>query len=559
MSAHSRSATTPDRQELTPLTIGFRHGLGDCVFFAHVLQLYRSRGFDIQIDCEPNKRDFFNLLGFKTGPSTPPYGHPWHQPYGIDATLNEQNWWRFNKAVRNISCDGLPDIGSPESLVDELLDIQLDPLVEVMRSAAIEIGRYVAPLLRPIVLLHATGNTNQAEKSIPHEQIISLCEALLQKLGGTVLVLDWDGRNPAPGQSSPAKDRVRFPCREGLWLTPARLIELMRQTDLLIGVDSGPLHLTRIAGSRAIGVWRGHCHPVYYSLPRDLQVNYVQGRHDINPRVARAFRIVQQPDGDDRSGLDVQLLAHVAQHAVAAPIGEHWPEGVALAGERFDDRRRTGALSSKSFGGRYYDEHRAAGLDYLGHGTWQIEYGRWLVDVFGWKDHRVLDVGCACGSILRGLRASLAIGEGVDVSEHMIRLGRTKWEDMAAALHVCDAVNLHVFEDSRFTGLHSAQVAEHWKPELVPHILAELRRVTAPGGHFFCVLDTAESFTRQGRKMEQEDPTHVCIQTLPWWRKAAEDAGWRWASDVWTAPLSAHPGSYFSKYDWDWFVLQKSN
>ena len=101
---------------------------------------------------------------------------------------------------------------------------------------------------------------------------------------------------------------------------------------------------------------------------------------------------------------------------------------------------------------------------------------------------------------------------------------------MAPLLRVCDAVNLHLFADGSWDAVHSAQVAEHWKAELVPYILGELRRIVTPGGLFFCTLDTEELFQRQGRVQEQEDPTHVCIRPLRWWHEQLDQAGWQLCS-----------------------------
>ena len=38
------------------MQIWFDHGLGDCVHFAHLLQLYRHRGCDIRVHFEENKK-----------------------------------------------------------------------------------------------------------------------------------------------------------------------------------------------------------------------------------------------------------------------------------------------------------------------------------------------------------------------------------------------------------------------------------------------------------------------------------------------------------------------
>lgn len=199
-----------------------------------------------------------------------------------------------------------------------------------------------------------------------------------------------------------------------------------------------------------------------------------------------------------------------------------------------------------------------AGLDYLSFGDWQQQYGRWLVDSLGLKGKKLLDVGCACGSIVRGFGEAGAIVHGVDVNEHMIRLGREKWPDMAPLLGTCDAVNLHLYTDGSWDAIHTAQVAEHWKPQLVPHILQEFARVVRPGGLLFCALDTEELFTRQGRTAEREDPTHICVRPMRWWQKQLVANGWQVCTAEFESRLRNHPQSYLKRYDWDWFVAQRA-
>jgi 2-polyprenyl-3-methyl-5-hydroxy-6-metoxy-1,4-benzoquinol methylase len=231
-----------------------------------------------------------------------------------------------------------------------------------------------------------------------------------------------------------------------------------------------------------------------------------------------------------------------------------------LTGEAFErtaNRQFLSRLSARSFDERYYREHKLAGLDYLVFGDWQQKYGRWLAESLGLKGKRVLDVGCACGAILRGLGQAGAIVQGVDVNEHMIRLGRDQWPDMASLLFVCDAANLHLFADASFDAIHTAQVAEHWKPDLVPHVLRELARVTVPGGLLFCALDTEELFARQGRGVEKDDPTHVCIRPMAWWHEQLREASWHVCSSESEPALRNHPESFLSRYDWDWFVGRK--
>ena len=215
------------------------------------------------------------------------------------------------------------------------------------------------------------------------------------------------------------------------------------------------------------------------------------------------------------------------------------------------------ALTAVQYNRQYYEEHQRAGLDYLNYGDWQREYGRWLIESLQFRGKRILDIGCACGAILRGLGAAWAIVEGVDLSEYMLQLGRQKWPDMAPLLHVADAADLHRFHDDSWHGLHSAQVAEHGPPEYVPAILRELARISVPDGLFFCSFDTEELFARQGRTMDTEDPTHICIRPRAWWLEQPAATGWQDCTAEHEPALKSHPDSFLRRYDWDWFVARK--
>jgi SAM-dependent methyltransferase len=224
------------------------------------------------------------------------------------------------------------------------------------------------------------------------------------------------------------------------------------------------------------------------------------------------------------------------------------------------------ALRTSTFGRAYYEEHKAAGLDYLGHGDWQRRYGAWLASVLGWTGMPVLDVGCACGSILKGFVHAGVDAHGVDVNEHMIALGRAEWPELAHRLACCDAVNLHPFSRASFGGIHSAQVAEHWRPELVPHILAELRRIARHETLMFLCMDTSDLYLRQGRTVAKEDPTHFCVEPMDWWRDQLSAADWEDRTKDFRPRLIAHPLSMLvgstsdsrAKYDWDFLVLEAS-
>ena len=215
-------------------------------------------------------------------------------------------------------------------------------------------------------------------------------------------------------------------------------------------------------------------------------------------------------------------------------------------------------LTAKSFDERYYQEHVAAGLDYAVYSDWQEKYGRWFVDALELEGRLVLDAGCACGSIARGIqRAGAFECVGVDLCESMIARGRQQWPELR--LHICDLANLHMCSDATFDCIHTAQVAEHWRTDYVLYTLRELLRVTRPGGLIFCALDTSDLYERQGRDALKEDPTHVTIKPLTWWRDEFRTAGWQIDDEIGDS-LRRHPlWGEFEKHDWDWVTARRDS
>jgi len=134
---------------------------------------------------------------------------------------------------------------------------------------------------------------------------------------------------------------------------------------------------------------------------------------------------------------------------------------------------------------------------------------------------------------------------GIDVNEHMIRIAREKFP--LCEFRICDASNMHYFGSASFDVVHSNQVAEHWIPAAVPLIVAEIRRVLKPGGLVFQVMDTAESFKREGRDGSNEDATHICVKPLQWWVDNYERAGFQRCTVQ--QPL-------FMGYEWDYILFK---
>ncbi|MGE4105211.1 MAG: methyltransferase domain-containing protein, partial [Pirellulales bacterium] len=141
------------------------------------------------------------------------------------------------------------------------------------------------------------------------------------------------------------------------------------------------------------------------------------------------------------------LLPTPGFHAFSRSLHDHIYD-LAQHGHRtlpWPKKEPTAMLTATTYEQQYYDEHKAHGLDYLGHGTWQRDYGHWFVAALGLHNKRILDAGCACGSIALGLARAGASVVGADISRYMIALGKSTWPHLE--LHQADLADLFMLAD----------------------------------------------------------------------------------------------------------------
>lgn len=322
---------------------------------------------------------------------------------------------------------------------------------------------------------------------------------------------------------------------------------LASMADLIIGCDSGPAHVGATLGVPTLALL-GPSPKTFFAHAPNVTTLTV----DTNRVPCVGCNWDHRGGKGYRAACDTQCLAlstlspfEVAEKArtLLGPSGEKPTTSVLVEG-----------LKSTSYGPAYYEEHKAAGLDYLGHGDWQRDYAKWLLTHL--TSPPILDLGCACGSILKGLVEMGGDAIGVDCSEDMVGRGRRAWPELASRLFVADAANLHHWGEGAFGAVHCAQVAEHWRPSAVPAIAAEVCRVLKPGGLLFMCWDTQELYERQGRDPAKEDPTHLCIRPGSWWEGTFREAGLFRDESV-EALMGGDPSAFCRRYDWDWMVFRK--
>jgi SAM-dependent methyltransferase len=226
-----------------------------------------------------------------------------------------------------------------------------------------------------------------------------------------------------------------------------------------------------------------------------------------------------------------------------------------------------GALKSRAFDERYYLEHKAAGLDYLGHGYWHNSYAAMVTDAtlqYTYDAPFFFDAGCACGSILQGFKDTNIFHHllGIDLSEYMVSLGRSHFRFAPDEIKTGSIEDTNLPDES-VTLLHSAQVLEHIVPEKGQSIIREFARILKQGGRAFLALDAV----RHGETKEQYmgDPTHLNIKPVSYWTRLLQDHGLYFDVEAYNrfvrsprGPTEGDPRSFYQAYPaWSVWALIK--
>jgi hypothetical protein len=244
------------------LKISFEHGLGDCVHIAHLLKVYQRFGYEFELGVERNKRWLFETAGFRCV-DRGGFGYP-DLAYSDPVLLLEADYghyWRCNKTVIASQMAPLPVVASMEDMWSLLccwpkIDYRtgIHASVDTVRSA-------LCGMSSPIVLINVSGATNNDRKRIPYEVTRRICEVLMYE-GCSVAVVD--GPAPVTHPKCRALPYTLFRGNTPNW------VALLSLVDVLVGIDSGPFHLARYTGTKAIAYCPTAFHfPSRFCLPDD--------------------------------------------------------------------------------------------------------------------------------------------------------------------------------------------------------------------------------------------------------------------------------------------------
>lgn len=304
-----------------------RHGLGDVCHMAHAVQIYKRRGYDVTVQVEDNKKFLWKVAGVNIVQGGDLPDHSYHYPCGFD-DLNEPDHEK-NKVAFGLRHDVMPkldDLGlTQEQLWDELCAVRLSAHDHIPPEAHAEAEQFLEGLPRPIICFHSRGTNWHERKSLPTEVAFDVILKLLDQTGGSVVVLDYDRRAPMVGD---AKCKGIKPSWGHIGID--RLCALYERSDLMIGVDSGPLHVASLTNIKTLGVFRS-LHPNRVCLPNPNAVYLVSNRSHENraqpPGWSFAEYSGEEPTTDD---VVIESMKHLANRDQLTPLGsQHTPQGAA--------------------------------------------------------------------------------------------------------------------------------------------------------------------------------------------------------------------------------------
>lgn len=222
------------------------------------------------------------------------------------------------------------------------------------------------------------------------------------------------------------------------------------------------------------------------------------------------------------------------------------------------------------YGARYYGHRRDPGGDrggLSGYATYdRVSSNADIAGYVVWRTfggaRRVLDVGCARGYLVEVLRELGVEAEGCDISAYAVAhpTGGARGH-----LHVADPAAGLPWPDGTFDVVTCLEILEHLRPEGVPRVLGELRRVcrgvvyatipsiganneAGPDGHFEGKVrpERLAHYHQLGRAYDGPVPYddlardadgepvegHLTIASFGWWTRAFAAAGFERRPDA---------------------------
>lgn len=256
-----RKSYRPKNVRIAPATTKayrFYHGVGDCCNAATLFKcLNAATGMKFAVQCSALVEPIFRAAGIET----------------VDFAAQEHRWlhptyrgpisppWVDNKTAHN----------SPVQMTADLWQRLIATEVRMATAGSFP------DFERPLTVLHTKGASSGHWKDLPSSVEHALFEYYANRKGTTIYL---SGKQHFRNLTSMAPSTI------------AELYDLLWHADLVIGVDSGPLHLARMTNTPALGCWFG-MHPTAFALPSPRIQHLCFGEHPFSNEYGSAQRYIE--------------------------------------------------------------------------------------------------------------------------------------------------------------------------------------------------------------------------------------------------------------------------
>lgn len=295
------------------ICLSFGHGFGDCSLFALAIKSLVDRNYEVGIKCPADKEILFLAAGAKiVNHQDPqyrfihnipikhhPYGHPSNFP-----SPNFHNAWISNKLGHSLANQPMPS-GNPNELWNDIKKVKISLDNWIKEEDKDGVDSLIEWLPKPIIAIHACGNTSPHNKNLSEEEQKLLIHHLLDRFDGTIVSLDWDDRvHKVPHY------RSRHMIDDLRKLSIPELAYFLNKCGLLISIDSGPMHFSHFTNVNCLGLWINHS-PSHFAIPREKTLNIMSTRFEHEDQWRREeFNTICMPiTGDNISNVAIKMLS----------------------------------------------------------------------------------------------------------------------------------------------------------------------------------------------------------------------------------------------------------
>jgi FkbM family methyltransferase len=275
-------APTAATNPATSVLIKFRHGLGDAVQVTTVLQHLKHYHPEWLVDVAAliGKHSAFHglcrqVFVLDRDPLPGPYDQVldlnWDECHACFANSPSTKAERCLQEVFHLT--PLPELCTYAiRRGDKAIQLARTYLEQICPGKSLCSGRFAA------VLIHYEGNTSSEQKNIPAALVRQLCDKILGA-GYVPVILDWDRRTPLADGITIHNPNTQTALWGWTGTGDAEVLAALTELcALMIGVDSGPLHVAGATSTPTIGVWTHH-HPLHYFGHADNVLHLVPENH----------------------------------------------------------------------------------------------------------------------------------------------------------------------------------------------------------------------------------------------------------------------------------------